>query len=149
MQAGSTLLVFAVLVLGAALILLRSVRVVASEVAEDRVLLARMKAAVGEIYRVEAARQSLEGYTRFAEGGVGAGGAVGGINSVVRDSHMAISSIPFEILAAIPATRDTSKVVREVHDTISGGVYGSISAVNKMIGRSLRPGDVREPRNPS
>lgn len=64
--------------------------------------------------------------------------AAGG--SVVREVHKGIAAIPFDVLAAIPATRASSLVVREVHDTISDGVYGALSGINKAVGRGLRKG---------
>ena len=64
--------------------------------------------------------------------------AAGG--SVVREVHRGIAAIPFDVLAAIPATREPAKVVREVHDTLSDGVYGALSGINKAVGRELRKG---------
>lgn len=60
--------------------------------------------------------------------------------SVVREVHKGIARIPFDILEAIPATRDASKRVRDVHDTITDGVYGALSGLNKAVGRELRKG---------
>lgn len=61
-----------------------------------------------------------------------------GTTRVVQRVHQGIAAIPFEVLEAIPATRDTARLVRGVHDLTSAGVYGSISAVNKGVGRGLR-----------
>lgn len=61
-----------------------------------------------------------------------------GTTRVVQRIHQGIAAIPFEVLEAIPATRDTARLVRGVHDLTSAGVYGSISAVNKGVGRGLR-----------
>ena len=63
---------------------------------------------------------------------------VEGTTRVVQRIHQGIAAIPFEVLEAIPATRDTARLVRGVHDLTSAGVYGSISAVNKGVGRGLR-----------
>lgn len=57
---------------------------------------------------------------------------------LVQTVHHGIATIPFEVLEAIPATRDTSRLVRTVHDLTADGVYGSISAVNKGLGQGLR-----------
>ena len=58
--------------------------------------------------------------------------------SVVRTIHKEIASIPFEILESIPQTRDTTKIVRGVHDVASDGVYAGISIANRMLGRQVR-----------
>lgn len=57
---------------------------------------------------------------------------------LVQTVHHGIAAIPFEVLEAIPATRDTSRLVRAVHDLTADSVYGSISAVNKGLGHGLR-----------
>lgn len=59
-------------------------------------------------------------------------------SSVVREVHKGIAAIPFDILDSIPATRDSSKVVRGVHDSIADGVYGALSGINKAVGREIR-----------
>lgn len=69
-----------------------------------------------------------------AEQVLAAGGAV------VRDVHKGIAAIPFDVLDAIPSTRGPARVVRDVHDTISDGVYGALSGINKAVGRELRKG---------
>lgn len=58
--------------------------------------------------------------------------------SVVRNIHKEIASIPFEILESIPTTRDTTRVVRGVHDITSDGIYAGISAANRLLGRRMR-----------
>lgn len=57
--------------------------------------------------------------------------------SIVQGSHKVIASIPFEILDAIPATRDSSRVVRSIHDGTADAVYRSIFGVNKAIREAL------------
>jgi hypothetical protein len=52
--------------------------------------------------------------------------------------HKGIAAIPFEILAAIPATRDTSRVMRGVHDFATDNIYAAIAAVNRMAGERSR-----------
>lgn len=53
---------------------------------------------------------------------------------VVQATHQAIAAIPFEVLAAIPATRGTSRIVRGIHDEIVGGVYRTIQGTSRSIG---------------
>lgn len=64
--------------------------------------------------------------------------AAGG--SVVREVHKGIAAIPFNILESIPATREPSRLVRGVHDSITEGVYGALSGLNKAVGREIRKG---------
>ena len=59
---------------------------------------------------------------------------------MVRGVHRGIAAIPFSILEAIPATRDTTRLVRKTHDLISDAVYGSIGAVSRGVGAKLRAG---------
>ena len=63
---------------------------------------------------------------------------VEGGNVTVRTVHKAIAAIPFGILESIPATRDTTRVVRRIHDAISDGIYGTISAANKAVHGAAR-----------
>lgn len=58
--------------------------------------------------------------------------------AVVRTIHKEIASIPFEILESIPQTRDTTRVVRSVHDVTSDSVYAGISVANRLLGRGIR-----------
>lgn len=58
--------------------------------------------------------------------------------STIRSIHREIANIPFEILENIPTTRDTTRVVRGVHDITADGVYASITTLNKMLGKRLR-----------
>lgn len=60
--------------------------------------------------------------------------------SGVKELHMEIAAIPFDILEAIPVTRHTSKAVRGIHDLISNGVYSAISASNQIAGSASRSG---------
>lgn len=56
----------------------------------------------------------------------------------VRDVHLAVSAIPFDMLDRVPPAR----AVRAVHDRIAGGVYDAVTAVNRVVGdvRRRRPG---------
>jgi hypothetical protein len=96
--------------------------------------LIRAETRQAEVLRLARAEAQLEQVQRFAEA------AVSGGTKSVRTVHRGIASIPFGILEAIPATRDTTKVVRQTHDLISDTVYGTIGAVNKGIGSLLRSG---------
>lgn len=97
-----------------------------------RRLLLRQQVHVEEATRAIRARQQFTAAQQAAETVVDVS------NSTVRQVHQAIASIPFSILEAIPATRQTTRLVRLIHDTISGGVYESIGAVNQIIGEGLR-----------
>ncbi|MGH8461143.1 MAG: hypothetical protein ACRESS_06015 [Stenotrophobium sp.] len=85
-----------------------------------------------EIRRVAEAREQLAAAQAVAEG------AVHGGTATVRAIHKGIASIPFTILENIPATRDTTRQVRRIHDAISDGVYAGISIGNKLIGHAAR-----------
>lgn len=80
------------------------------------------------------ALSTLAQVQRLAEGGVALGA------DTVREIHKTIASIPFGILESIPATRDTTRLVRAIHDQTSDAVYGSIGLVNRLLGRGLRRG---------
>ena len=79
-------------------------------------------------------RRRLRAAQRFTEG------AVDETSRTVEDIHRGIASVPFEVLDRIPATRDTARIVREVHDLTSGTVYGSIRGINRLLGSGLRSG---------
>lgn len=85
-----------------------------------------------EWVRQQQSQQQLQALQSSAEAGVE------GTNRLVQSIHQGIAAIPFEVLEAIPVTRDTARLVRGVHDLTSAGVYGSISAVNRGVGRGLR-----------
>jgi hypothetical protein len=101
---------------------------------ELRRAMQRLAAAMLEQARAEAQLQALRELQQAAEMGVDLGA------NTVRAVHMGIAAIPFGILDAIPATRHTSRLVRTVHDQISGVVYDSISGGNRLIGSALRLG---------
>ena len=56
-------------------------------------------------------------------------------SSTVESVHKAISGITFDILKNIPITKSTAKIVSDIHDTTSGGVYNTIRGLNKQIGK--------------
>ncbi|PTU31652.1 hypothetical protein [Stenotrophobium rhamnosiphilum] len=92
----------------------------------------RNEAAVAELQLVTQIRGQISAGQSVAENVV-----AGGTNTV-RAVHKGIASIPFGILESIPVTRDTTRVVRLIHDAISDGVYGGISATNKVLHQVAR-----------
>lgn len=81
-----------------------------------------------------AALEALRESSQLAEHAIATGTAV------VREVHKGIADIPFSVLEAIPATRASAQALRGLHDSISEGVYGAISGLNKAVGRELRKG---------
>lgn len=63
---------------------------------------------------------------------------IGGSTQAVRSVHFGVAAIPFSILEAIPVTRDTTRLVRGVHNLTANAVYGAIGAVNQWVGLALR-----------
>lgn len=98
----------------------------------DRLVRAEVRRA--EALRLQDAEARLAELQRLTERGVSGG------TDVVRAVHKGIAAIPFGVLERIPATRDTSRVVRQAHDLISDAVYGSIKAVNRGVGSGVRQG---------
>ncbi len=94
----------------------------------------RCEVAQAEGERLLRAEQQLAQAQQISESAVALG------TGVVRGVHRGIAAIPFSILEAIPATRDTTRLVRRTHDLISDAVYGSIGAVNRGVGVKLREG---------
>jgi hypothetical protein len=85
-----------------------------------------------ETKRVARARRQL------AETAAAAATAVNAGNFTVQTAHQLIAAIPFGILEAIPATRDTTRIVRATHDAIAGLVYGAIGAASRQAAKGLR-----------
>ena len=52
--------------------------------------------------------------------------------SATQGVHKGISGVVFGILGSIPATRDSSNVVKAVHDTTADGVYDVIRLVDRI-----------------
>lgn len=52
----------------------------------------------------------------------------------VREVHLTISAIPFDLLDRIPPAR----LVRVVHDRITAGVYDAVSAANRVAAGTRR-----------
>jgi hypothetical protein len=89
------------------------------------------------IYHQEGAR-FMESRKLLANVGSTAEATVEGGTALVRAVHHGIAAIPFSILEAIPATRDTTRVVRTIHDLAADSVYSAISAINRVFGKSVR-----------
>ncbi|HEY0913966.1 MAG TPA: hypothetical protein VGE22_03755 [Solimonas sp.] len=104
------------------------------EVVELRHELRRVEAWHSDYGYTSRALGTLAQVQKLAEGGVSIG------TDTVRGIHHGIASIPFGILEAIPATRDTTRVVRAIHDQTADTVYGAINLVNRVLGKGLRRG---------
>lgn len=109
---------------------------------EARELLFRAEIVKAESERLLRAEQQLRQAQEISESAVSLG------TGVVRGMHRGIAAIPFGILEAIPATRDTTRLVRKTHDRIADAVYGSIGAVNRGVGAKLREGLRSAPAEP-
>ena len=83
-------------------------------------------------------RRFLASRTAIADATTGTTGAVRLGTSLTQAGHQAIVELPFGIFDAIPRTREGSRKAREVHDNITGAVYGGISAASEGIGRLSR-----------
>jgi hypothetical protein len=86
----------------------------------------------GEAQRMLTQRRRLRAAQRFTEG------TIDETSRTVEDIHRGIASVPFEVLDRIPATRDTARIVREVHDLTSGTVHDSFRRINRLLGSGLR-----------
>ena len=84
------------------------------------------------------ARRVLRTRRQLADTAAAAASVVNTGNLTVQTAHQLIAAIPFGILEAIPATRDTSRIVRATHDAIAGLVYGAIGAASREAGKGLR-----------
>lgn len=107
---------------------------VARRGAETGARLMRVAAQLNELQRLQVQIERLTAIQKTTEA------VVDGGTAVVRAVHKGIAEIPFSILESIPATRDTTKMVRGIHDLTSDVVYGSISVINKAVGGTLRAG---------
>ena len=63
---------------------------------------------------------------------------IDGGTRTAQGAHQEIADASFDVLESIPATRETAKVVRSVHDTAANLAYGTVSALNKKSGKGLR-----------
>lgn len=94
--------------------------------------LTRTAAIRAEALRMREANERLAEWQQITESSVAGG------TQAVRAVHKGIAAIPFSILEAIPVTRDTTRVVRAVHDLTSDRVYAAISTVNRLLGETSR-----------
>ncbi|MGN6609393.1 MAG: hypothetical protein ACTHMS_20580, partial [Jatrophihabitans sp.] len=85
---------------------------------------------------------------QFAGGTDRVGDVVNLPTAATRLGHETIAAIPFTVLENIPATAETSRVVREIHDEISGAVYDIISGTTRGITGALRRGFTGSPKRP-
>lgn len=83
-------------------------------------------------------RRALRARKQLADTAAAAATAVNAGNFTVQTAHQLIAAIPFGILEAIPATRDTTRIVRATHDAIAGLVYGAIGAASQQAAKGLR-----------
>jgi threonine/homoserine efflux transporter RhtA len=128
-EALATALLLAGTIALAVLGLLFRLRLSAAERALDRADVVELEA-----QRLWLAERQINDAQRLSEA------AVSGSTLTVRAIHKGIAAIPFGVLEAIPATRDTTRIVRASHDLISDAVYGTIDAVNRGVGAGLRAG---------
>lgn len=128
-EALATALLLAGTIALAVLGLLFRLRLSAAERALDRADVVELEA-----QRLWLAERQINDAQRVSEA------AVSGGTLTVRAIHKGIAAIPFGVLEAIPATRDTTRIVRASHDLISDAVYGTIDAVNRGVGAGLRAG---------
>jgi hypothetical protein len=82
----------------------------------------------------------LTSRTTLADAGDAATSVVTVPTAITRLSHETIAAIPFTVLESIPATAETSKAVREIHDEISAAVYDAISGTTRGIAGFIRRG---------
>lgn len=82
--------------------------------------------------------QLLDSHAQLAELQGRTESLIHGSTTTIRSIHREIANIPFDILNGLPATRDTSRVVRGVHDLTADGVYASITSLNRLMGKRLR-----------
>lgn len=99
------------------------------QIAED---LWRMVARASELAWVLDNRERLAEWQEISEQTYDEGTAT------VRAIHHAVAAIPFGVLEAIPATRDTASLVKGVHDLTAEGIYGGLSVANRLLGKQLR-----------
>ncbi|MGH8506192.1 MAG: hypothetical protein ACRETM_09545 [Stenotrophobium sp.] len=102
----------------------------------------RLRSRCEELRRIAEAREQLAAAQAAAEI------AVQGGTATVRAIHKGIAAIPFTILENIPATRDTTRQVRRIHDAISEGIYSGITIGNKLLGHAARSA-IKPPGVPS
>jgi len=58
-------------------------------------------------------------------------------STAVQRVHLETAARPFVILELIPGIAAPAHTVRQVHDLYVSGVYGTIRAVNRVVGKTL------------
>ena len=58
-------------------------------------------------------------------------------SKAVQDVHLATAARTFFVLEAIPPIAKPARVIHGVHDLWVSGVYGTIRACNKVVGKTL------------
>ena len=105
----------------------------------------------GAVVRQRAYRAERERFRAARDQFAGTGDLAGDLinlpTAATRKGHETIAAIPFTVLENIPATAETSKVVREIHDEISGAVYDIITGTTKGISDVIRRGLTGAPAN--
>lgn len=108
----------------------------------ERRLTLQVAALAAQLERTAALKADLrwwrESLQRLSEWQEVTESSIDGGTRAVRALHQGIAAIPFEILDAIPVTRDTSRVVRNIHDFAADNVYAAVSAVNQLLGSGSR-----------
>ncbi len=132
LASSATWSIAALICAGLTLLLALAVRHLARETSALNLALRR-----AALYHLEGAR-FIEGREQLLRAQESAEALVHGSTTIVRGVHHGIAAIPFSILEAIPATRDTTRIVRGVHDLTADTVYGAISAINRVLGREFR-----------
>lgn len=60
--------------------------------------------------------------------------AVAATTTAVAEAHLEIAHMPYAVLGRIPAVARPAQAVEQVQMTITGGVYWTIHAVNRLAG---------------
>ena len=64
--------------------------------------------------------------------------SIDGGSRAVRAVHKSIADLSFDILESIPTTRDTTRLVRGIHDFAADNAYAAVSVVNRLAGERSR-----------
>jgi heme exporter protein D len=98
--------------------------------------------AAAERHRAEVAERQAFAASRVELADIADTGAAAATvpTEVARISHERIAAIPFGILEQIPATAETTKAVREIHDEVSRAIYGAVSGATRGVAGVIRTG---------
>ncbi len=95
-------------------------------------ILRQVRAFIEQVREAELRKTELIEKQKVAEKAIDAGSI--GVETV----HKAIAGLTFGILDAIPATRATSSLVREVHDASAAGSYEAVRKLNREVGKLIQ-----------